>query len=364
MHSQTLRVKEISYQITDIEKGNFSDSLSPNENNALKFCHEWLNGKEDFILQTSGSTGTPKKICVTRNQLKASAALSTSYLGLKKESTALVCLDTKYVAGIMMLVRSLEVGMNMYVVEPSANPFDTLPEDVCIDFIALVPYQVQAILTSKHKQKLSRTKVVLIGGADLSNSLRENLKSMQGSFYATYGMTETLSHIALQKLNGSDTTNHFNLLPGIYIQADNRGCLVIHAPHLNAEPIVTNDLVEIIDANRFLILGRIDSIINSGGVKIIPEKIERILETILSDLRINNRFFIAGLLDASLGEAVTLIIEGEPIASELEIEIIQHLKSRLDRFEVPKTIRYVAQFLQTETGKVNKLKTLDLIQRF
>ncbi|MBK7650993.1 MAG: AMP-binding protein [Flammeovirgaceae bacterium] len=150
-----------------------------------------------------------KKISVTRDQLKASAARSALYLGLKKEFTSLVCLDTQYIAGIMMLVRSLEVGMNLHVIEPSANPFDTLPEDVTIDFTALVPYQVQSLLTSKHKEKFSSTKVVLIGGAALSNSLRENLKSMHGSFYATYGMTETLSHIALQKLNGSDTQTTF-----------------------------------------------------------------------------------------------------------------------------------------------------------
>jgi O-succinylbenzoic acid--CoA ligase len=232
MPSQTLRVKEAFYQISDIQKGNFRDSHSPNENNALQFCSEWLNDRETFILQTSGSTGTPKKISVTRDQLKASAARSALYLGLKKEFTSLVCLDTQYIAGIMMLVRSLEVGMNLHVIEPSANPFDTLPEDVTIDFTALVPYQVQSLLTSKHKEKFSSTKVVLIGGAALSNSLRENLKSMHGSFYATYGMTETLSHIALQKLNGSDTTNYFHLLPGISIEQDNRGCLVIKAPHL------------------------------------------------------------------------------------------------------------------------------------
>ncbi len=361
MRSQTLRVKETIYQITDIQKGNFSNTHSPNETSALQFCHEWLNGKVDFILQASGSTGTPKKISVTRDQLKASATLSTTYLGLKKEFTALVCLDTKYVAGIMMLVRSLEVGMNMYVVEPSANPFDDMSQDISIDFTALVPYQVQAILISRHKEKLSKTKIVLIGGAALSNSLRDDLKSMQGSFYATYGMTETLSHIALQKLNGSDASNYFQLLPGISIHADNRGCLVIKAAHLNAEPIVTNDLVEIIDSNRFHLLGRFDSVINSGGVKIIPEKIEQVLETILLEFGINNRFFIIGLPDTSLGEAVTLVMEGEPLFSEKEIEIIKYLKSRLDRFEVPKATRYVHQFVQTETGKVDKLRTLKLI---
>jgi o-succinylbenzoate---CoA ligase len=358
MPSQTLRVKEAFYQISDIQKGNFRDSHSPNENNALQFCSEWLNDRETFILQTSGSTGTPKKISVTRDQLKASAARSALYLGLKKEFTSLVCLDTQYIAGIMMLVRSLEVGMNLHVIEPSANPFDTLPEDVTIDFTALVPYQVQSLLTSKHKEKFSSTKVVLIGGAALSNSLRENLKSMHGSFYATYGMTETLSHIALQKLNGSDTTNYFHLLPGISIEQDNRGCLVIKAPHLNVEPIVTNDLVEIIDSNHFLILGRIDHVINSGGVKVFSEKVESIVEVIFSEFNLTNRFFIAGVPDLQLGEKVILCMEGNNLPGTMEEKLTQRLKDSLNRFEIPKEIRYIDNFIQTETGKINKPKTL------
>lgn len=358
MSAQTLRVKETLYPIDKIQKGIFSKAHSLNEIRALEFCYTWLNGQEKFTLQTSGSTGTPKKISVTREQLKASAALSISALGLKKEFTALVCLDTRYIAGLMMLVRALEAGMNLHIVEPEANPFGTLSEEIPIDFTALVPYQVQTILSSKHKEKFSKTKIVLIGGASLSNSLRENLTGMPGAFYATYGMTETLSHIALQRLNGSNQTNYFHLLPGIKVQIDPRGCLVIRAPHLGAEPIVTNDLVEIVDANRFLLLGRIDDLINSGGVKIFPEKIESVIEGIFSDLKLNVRFFISGVPDLQFGEKVILCIEGIPLQETMAEKLWQILNDTLSRFEIPKEIRYVATFIKTDTGKINKPKTL------
>jgi o-succinylbenzoate---CoA ligase len=360
MRKQRLILDNVSYLLSDIQQDNFQQSKN-SETSALTFCRDWLNGKENFILQTSGSTGSPKKISVTRDQLQTSAKITVDYLGLKKEDTALVCIDVRYIAGIMMLVRSLETGMDMYVVEPTANPFAGISSSTKIDFAALVPYQVQAILKSDNKHRFNEG-VCLIGGAPLPKKTIDELQLFSGAFYATYGMTETLSHIALQRLNGENPEKYFQVLTGISIRVDERGCLVIHAPHLNPDPIKTNDLVELIDHNKFIWLGRADTIINSGGVKIIPEKIERVLELIFEQLEIKNRFFITGLPHSELGEAVSLLIEGEKLSEDKEQLIVELTKTNLGKYEIPKSIQYTSSFAQTETGKINKVKTLELFK--
>lgn len=361
MDSHGLILKGVCYSLSDIQKGNFIND-DPIENSPLVFCKDWLTGKQEFVLTTSGSTGTPKKISVTREQLKASAQLTASYLNLKKEFNALVCLDTRYIAGIMMLVRSLEVGMNMYVVEPTANPFEKIPTDVPIDFVALVPYQLESILKSNQKSRLNSLKIALIGGASLSDQIKKSLSQYSCSFYSTYGMTETLSHIALQRLNGAQVQNFFQILPGITARTDERGCLVIVAPYISPLPIITNDLVEMVGINQFKWLGRVDTVINSGGIKVIPEKIESVIEPIMSALSLSNRFFITGLSDSTFGEVVTLIVEGETLMPNQEQALQKQLAESLNRYEIPKSIRYVSKFIQTDTEKINKPKTLEMIK--
>jgi o-succinylbenzoate---CoA ligase len=358
MQSPWIIANGITYNLSEIQQGQFKSNP---ENSALRFCNSWLNGENEFTLQTSGSTGKPKSIHVTRHQLKASAELTNSFLNLQRGYTSLICLDTRYIAGIMMLVRSMEAGLNMYIVEPTANPFEKIPSHVTIDFMALVPYQLETILGSPHKIELDKITIALVGGAPLSKEIREDLKSLSCTFYATYGMTETLSHIALQKLNGENTKDFFQTLNNISIEVDQRGCLLINAPHLGSDSIVTNDLVELISKNQFRWLGRFDNVINSGGVKVIPEKIESAITPLMTELNLINRFFISGLPDRTLGEAVILFIEGEMLETRLEQTLMQRLKETVGKYEVPKSIRYVSKFIQTDTGKVNKPKTLELI---
>ncbi|MCU0369331.1 MAG: AMP-binding protein, partial [Cyclobacteriaceae bacterium] len=175
-------------------------------NTSIDFIRDWKHGKESFTLHTSGSTGTPKPISVSRHQLTASAHLTMEALSLHKNQTSLICLDTRYVAGyvagIMMIVRSLEAGMNMVLIEPVANPLERLNENTLIDFVALVPLQIEAILRSQHKEKLNKIKQILIGGAQINSRLISELQTLNCNCYGTYGMTETLSHVALRKLNG------------------------------------------------------------------------------------------------------------------------------------------------------------------
>lgn len=362
MQDLWIKFDKHQFSLREIKNGVYPDSLPHFGKSSLDFCHEWLNGKETFILQTSGSTGMPKKISVTRNQLKASARLTAEAIRIQKNDTSLICLDTRYIAGIMMIVRSLETGMNMIIVEPSSNPLEKVEEDDTIDFTALVPLQLETILKSPQREKLNKIKNVLIGGAAINPKTIKELEGLTCSLFATYGMTETLSHIALQKLNGINAQNFFQVLPGITITQDERGCLVINAPHISNDLIVTNDLVELPASSRFRWLGRIDTIINTGGVKVIPEKIEAAISVLLDELKISNRFFVAALPDVLLGESVNLFVEGSPFPTQTE-EMIQHkFREALNRFETPKSIRYVSGFINTETGKINKIKTIALIK--
>ncbi len=348
--------------LEEIKKGNYQSSTNSPQKSALDFCFDWLNGKERFELQTSGSTGVPKLIEVTRHQLTASAALTASTLGLQRNETALVCLDTRYIAGVMMMVRSLEVGMNMIIVTPASNPLEKIEEETRIDFTAIVPLQLETILKSPQKEKLNQIKIALIGGAAINTTTIRHLSTMPCRFYATYGMTETLSHVALQKLNGDDAQNVFRALPGIILSKDKRGCLVIGASHISESPIVTNDLVEFTAPGQFQYLGRIDNLINTGGVKVIPEKIEASVGLILDEMGISTRFFIAPLPDDLFGASVNLFIEGVPFPAQTEDRIQEKLKAALDKYERPKSIRYVSTFINTDTGKINKLKTIASIQ--
>lgn len=326
------------------------------EKSTLKFCKAWLSGQNEFKLSTSGSTGTPKEITISREAMEASAQMTISTLRLKSNDTALVCLDTKYIAGQMMLVRSLLAGMNVVAVEPSANPFNNVSRS--IDFTALVPYQLEAIL-NQSPEKLDKVRCAIIGGAAVSNSLRDRIQKCGCAIYATYGMTETISHIALQKLNGADAQDYFEALENIRLRLDERGCLRVSASHLKEE-IITNDIVELLTESKFKWLGRADNMINSGGVKVSPEKVESVLEKIFDSLTISNRFFVAGPPDEKLGQHVVVVFEGKSLDYELQQEILSKAAQHLTKYEVPKGFRFLEKFFETATGKINRIESLKL----
>ena len=272
----------------------------------------------------------------------------------------MVCLDISFVAGLMMLVRALEVGMNIIVTPPEANPLQSLDPTIRIDFAAFVPYQVETILKSSHQEKLNTIKNVIIGGAPLSEQTKKLLQPFTNNLYATYGMTETLTHIALQKINGAED-NTFQVLAGFDISTDARGCLTVRAAHLGSEVIITNDLVELISKTQFRWVGRIDDVINSGGVKIIPAKVEATVASVLSNHNLPNRFFIAGLPNPQLGESVTLFVEGV-LTKEKTEALTQSLGETLSRYENPKAIYCLEKFVYTSSGKINKPQTRRLIE--
>jgi O-succinylbenzoic acid--CoA ligase len=349
-----------SYSISDLRTGAYQANTSF-EKSTLDFCNDWLNEKKYFEIRTSGSTGAPKKISFARKQLEASAELTADALQLKKDFNALICLDTKYIAGQMMLVRSFVTGMNIIAIESSANPFDAISKELKIDFVALVPYQVQAILNSTHSSRFNSIRKIIIGGAPLNTDVIKQLQSYSCAFFATYGMTETISHIGLQKLNGKDRQTHFHPLRSIKLEKNERGCLVIHAPHVSKEKIVTNDLVELSNDQSFKIIGRWDNIINTGGVKISPEAVEEKIKKIFDELQLAYRFFVSGLPDEKLGTKVVLIIEGDPFTFDQQNSLERALKAQLAKYEIPKETKFVSDFIETETLKINRKETIKLL---
>jgi len=353
--SSWIRVNGKTYLFDELKRLLFESDLSDFEKSTLKFCHDWLNGQQEFTIQTSGSTGTPKPIVLHRTQMEASARQTIDALELKRSETALVCLDTKYIAGQMMLVRSLIVGMNIIAVAPCSNPFDKTGGDQ-VDFVALVPYQLENIIEYS-LEKLNQVRCAIIGGAAISYSLKGKIKKCSCALFATYGMTETISHIALQQLNGKNPRDEFEAFPTISLRLDNRGCLCIKANYLEEE-IITNDLVEIIAGRKFKWLGRIDHIINSGGIKIIPEKVELIFEKIFDQFQIKNRFFITGLENEKLGNQVTIVIEGVALNKESQKEILTEAGQTLNKYELPKEFIFINSFKETATGKINRSATV------
>jgi O-succinylbenzoic acid--CoA ligase len=303
------------------------------------FILDWFDNKSYVEMNTSGTTGTPKLIRVDKQAMVNSAIATGDFFDLKPGDKALHCLPTKYIAGKMMFVRGFILGLDVDFVAPSSHPM--LQNDIKYDFVAMVPLQAQNSLS-----ELKYVKKMIVGGAKMNNTLEKELSKLKTEVYETYGMTETITHIAAKKI-GEDV---FSILPNIKISQDERNCLVIDALKISDDSIVTNDLVELVGENQFIFLGRLDNVINSGGIKLIPEKIE----DKLSD-KINSRFFVAGKQDAVLGEKLVIVIEGEQ-------QILDHtIFDGLDKYEKPKEVFYVSKFSETENGKIKRKEIIESI---
>lgn len=315
------------------------------------FLKEWFNKKMFVEVKTSGSTGTPKIIQLQKKHMIQSAKATGVFFNLGEGTKALLCMSTNYIAGKMMLVRALELGWNLDVVDAVSNPLKGIDKEY--DFCAMVPLQLHNSLT-----EIDKVKQLIVGGGVVSKELLNKIQNNHTAVYATYGMTETVTHIAVKKLNNSEqlkqgSETYYNALPNIKLHKDSRGCLVIDALKISKKEIVTNDLVNLISETKFEWLGRYDSIINSGGVKLIPEQIELKISEILF-----NRFFVVGIPDIILGEKLVLIVEGE-FKKNLLKEI--KLLNSLSKFEIPKQVYFLDNFIETPTQKINRIKTLKLI---
>jgi O-succinylbenzoic acid--CoA ligase len=301
------------------------------------FLLDWFDSKSYIEMQTSGSTGTPKLIRVDKQAMVNSALATGDFFELHAGNKALQCLPVKYVAGKMMLIRAIVLGLDLDYVAPTSHPMEGLDEKY--DFVAMVPLQAQNSL-----KELRNVKKLIVGGARINSSLEKELMKLPTQVFETYGMTETITHIAAKRVGDK----LFTVLPDVTISYDDRNCLVIHAPKIIAEEtVVTNDLVELVNENQFKFLGRIDNVINSGGIKILPEQVEQKL-----DGKLDRRFFITSKEDSELGEKVVLVIEGE------SFDVDPIVFDSLDKYEHPKELIFVTKFKETENGKVIRKASL------
>lgn len=273
-----------------------------------------------------------------------SAQMTAQHFDLGPHTKALLCLPTRYIAGKMMIVRSFVNQWNLIRVPVRANPLAELEHPV--DFAAMIPMQVETCLKENPNRFIQIPKVI-IGGAPISPQLLAQIQKLPNACYATYGMTETITHIAVKRLNGPNPQHTFQALPGVSFRQDLRGCLVIDAPHIHEE-ISTNDVIDLQSKTSFQWLGRADNVINSGGVKIHPEQVEEKIGTLFQ----GTRFYISAEADARLSNKVVLYIEDEPWNNPRLQSLKEALRKLLSRYEVPREIYFIHSFEETETGKV------------
>ena len=318
------------------------------------FLDEWHDGSPTLLVHTSGSTGKPKPLWVEKRRMEASARITCRFLGLKEGDTALLCMPLDYIAGKMMVVRALTCGLRLVSVEPSAHPMKGL-DDSPIDFAAMVPLQVVRTLeVPEERERLLRVRHLIIGGGAIDEELEQALQDFPHAVWSTYGMTETLSHIALRRINGAQRDDHYTPFEGVGISLNDEGCLVIDAPAVCPTPLTTNDRASLAaDGRRFRILGRRDNVICSGGIKLQTEEIERKLRT-----RLHVPFMVTKRRDAALGEAVVLLVE------DRDTEQYQAVcRDTLYKYERPKLILSVERIPLTETGKPARKEAEEMANR-
>ena len=303
-----------------------------------EFLAEWNNDSPYVHVQTSGSTGTPKPMLVEKQRMLNSARITCDFLGLREGDTALLCMSLDYIAGKMMVVRSVERGLKLISVPPSGHPLNI--KHSRIDFAAMVPMQVyNSLQVPEECERLKQIRHLIIGGGAIDDALAAVLKTFPNHVWSTYGMTETLSHIALRRLNGPDASDYYTPFPSVKVSLSDDGCLIIDAPLVCAERLVTNDIAEL-SGDRFRILGRKDNVICSGGIKIQIETVERQLRP-----HLQVPFLITKRPDAKFGEAVVLLTEG---AVDEARAVCEHI---LPKYHHPRIYLHVDQIPLTETGK-------------
>ena len=325
------------------------------------FLSEWNNDSDTVLVHTSGSTGKPKPMMVEKKRMLNSARITCDFLGLKPGDSALLCMSLDYIAGKMVAVRSIERHLHLISVSPSGHPLKDVNKE--ITFAAMVPMQVYNTLqVPEERERLCHIRHLIIGGGAIDAALEKELKSFPGNIaiWSTYGMTETLSHIALRRINGDEASEWYQPFDSVHISQTEEGCLVIDAPQVCAETLVTNDIVEIepyiynkVEKLRFRIKGRKDNVICSGGIKIQIEEVEAFLKP-----HLEKPFMLAKKKDEKFGEIAVLLTEDEDI-KKVEATVRRLLSDESEKssdhkkykYWIPKEFRYVEHLPLTETGK-------------
>jgi len=314
-----------------------------------EFIDDWHSPADKLLVHTSGSTGKPKPLWVEKKRMEASARITCSFLGLKAGESALLCMPLDFIAGKMIVVRSIVCGLRLVSVPPSGHPFSSLVadggthEDEPFSLVAMVPMQVYNTLRCpKEREALMRVRNIIIGGGAIDEALEKELRTFPNAVWSTYGMTETLSHIALRRINGPEASQWYTPFENVSVSLNADDCLAIDAPAVCSSLLVTNDCAEIApDGRRFRILGRKDNVICSGGIKIQIEEVERKLCQCLSV-----PFMITKRKDAKFGEIVVLLAQ----SSDMD-EVRNVCKRVLPPYWQPRLYASVESLPMTATGK-------------
>ena len=315
-----------------------------------EFVSDWQSDSPTLLVHTSGSTGKPKPMLVEKRRMEASARITCGFLGLRAGDTALLCMPLDFIAGKMVVVRSLVWGLRLVAVEPSGHPLKGLTESPT--FAAMVPMQVYNSLKVEEERRLLRGIThLIIGGGAVNSDMAEELRGFPNAVWSTYGMTETLSHIALRRLSGAEASEWYEPFDGVGVTTNADGCLVIDAPAVCAQPLVTNDIAEIApDGRRFRIRGRRDNVVCSGGLKLQIEEMEARLQP-----HLNVPYMISKRPDDKFGEAVVLLAVTDDMESVCEV-----CRKHMPRYEQPRYFLAVSALPMTPTGKPARAEAMKL----
>ena len=316
-----------------------------------EFLAEWHDESPTVLVHTSGSTGEPKPMWVEKRRMEASARMTCDFLGLHEGDTALLCLPVDYIAGKMMVVRSVVRGLRLFTVPPTGHPLANSLSPVTIDFAAMVPMQVwNSLQVPEERERLMAIRHLIIGGGAIDDALAAELRTFPNAVWSTYGMTETLSHIALRRLSGPDASEWYTPMEGVTLSQTADGCLVIDAPAVHDGRLITNDIAEFAADGRFKILGRKDNVICSGGIKIQAEEVERQLRAHLRE-----PYIITKRRDEKFGEVVVLLTEGDTTDAEAVCRRV------LPKFWQPRAYVHIDHIPLTETGKPARKEAEQLV---
>lgn len=308
------------------------------------FLNEWFDASPIITVHTSGSTGVPKELVVRKDRMMQSARLTCEFLNLQAGDTALLCMNLRYIGAMMMVVRSLVAGLNLVVRPASGHPLSDV--EVPLKFAAMVPLQVYNTLrVPAERKRLEHTDILIIGGGAVDDSLEAELKTIPIAAYSTYGMTETLSHIALRRLNGEAASKCYYPFSSVELSLSAENTLIVKAPLICDDVLQTNDIACLCSDGGFTIAGRKDNVINSGGIKIQAEEMENRLQPFIPV-----PFAVTAVPDPCLGQALTLLIAGKPDIKELE----NKLQAVLETYYRPKHIFITELIPQTENGKIDR----------
>ena len=343
-------INDLEYSSSELsnfaEKKIRSSSTPEWEKELYYFIIQWFSPNEYVSIFTSGSTGTPKEIKLLKTDMIKSANRSNTFFELKQLDNALLCLSVKYIAGMMMVVRAFCGKLNLITIPPQQLEEIKKP----LVFAAMVPLQIDKLLAQSNL--LNTIAKIIIGGTPMNDSLTKKLlRVYKGMAWETYGMTETITHVAVKEIKKNENNNIFNALPGISFSQDNRNCLVINDKLIQPKLLITNDHIELLSQTSFRLLGRYDNVINTGGIKVQPEELEEKLHPY-----IKGKFCITSMPDDKLGEIVLLIIEKEAIKSNLEKGL-----ATISHYQKPKQIIEIDKIPLLNNGKIDRIALKKMI---